>query len=184
VFLIKQKNDKQSSSTPSQTPPNNNQDPPSKNPKSSAEQIKEKLKTYLKIDNYLNLPECQSDGDKLVVVLYKEGKAVGKENYSFATMTEKDKQEIEELSQQILFGRPGKPEQKYWEFTSKKNQEIISVFIVDNHPALINLTIHKRKLYLATGIDKIKIEIISKNGLDFKCKFVELEDQITFAPFS
>ena len=32
--------------------------------------------------------------------------------------------------------------------------------------------------------DKIKIEIISKNGLDYKCKFVKSEDKITIVPYS
>ncbi|KLL04651.1 MAG: hypothetical protein MRERV_15c026 [Mycoplasmataceae bacterium RV_VA103A] len=212
VFLIKQKNDKQSpSSTPSQTPPNNNQNPPSEDPENSAEKIKEELKNHLRTENYLNLPDCACSDDRLVILLRKEGKPVNKKEFSLAGMSEKVKQEIEKLSEQFPFraeelinkdiakldqnpnllydgrvtsGRPGNPEQKYWEFANRENQEDISVYIPINHPTLVNFVIEKKKLYLASGIDKIKIEIISKNGLDFKCKFVELEDQITFSPYS
>ncbi|CAG8447652.1 11323_t:CDS:2 [Racocetra fulgida] len=104
VFLIKQKNDKQSSSsTPSQTPPNNNQNPPSENPENSAEKIKEELKNHLKTENYLDLPDCSCSDDRLVILLRKEGKPVNKKEFSLAGMSEKVKQEIEKLSEQFPF---------------------------------------------------------------------------------
>ncbi|CAG8664455.1 3854_t:CDS:2 [Cetraspora pellucida] len=96
----------------------------------------------------------------------KKGKA---KNISLTGMAASDIQEIGNLTQQIESHR----KELYERDIAKLEQ---------NPNLLYEGTI--QLIFLAIGIDKIKIEIISKNGLDFKCKFVELEDQITFVPFS
>ncbi|CAG8760457.1 18158_t:CDS:1, partial [Racocetra persica] len=104
VFLIKQKNDKQSSSsTPSQTPPNNNQNPPPENPENSAEKIKEELKKYLKIDNSFDLPTViffDNANDEALIVASWEKTEVGRpkkrgkaKNISLTGMAASDIQE-------------------------------------------------------------------------------------------